>query len=122
MWTFFRNREKIYLGCCFGVCLLLFFLFFLSLGSVCGVDEGIADDVMAVQSMGIPIIQEFAPGEIIGSEGHVTAMKFNGRDNESELTMKADQVVFAIGQAACDTTKDIKAGGKVFTGGDMVNG
>ena len=24
-------------------------------------------------------------------------------------------------QAACDTTKDIKAGGKVFTGGDMVN-
>lgn len=32
-------------------------------------------------------------------------MKFNGRDNESELTMKADQVVFAIGQAACDTTK-----------------
>ena len=27
-----------------------------------------------------------------------------------------------IGQAACDTTKDIKAGGKVFTGGDMVNG
>ena len=53
--------------------------------------------------------------EIIGSKGHVTAMKFNGRDNESELTMKADQVVFAIGQAACDTTKDIKAGGKVFT-------
>ena len=80
------------------------------------------DEVMAVQSMGIPIIQEFAPGEIIGSKGHVTAMKFNGRDNESELTMKADQVVFAIGQAACDTTKDIKAGGKVFTGGDMVNG
>ena len=77
---------------------------------------------MAVQSMGIPIIQEFAPGEIIGSKGHVTAMKFNGRDNESELTMKADQVVFAIGQAACDTTNDIKAGGKVFTGGDMVNG
>lgn len=53
---------------------------------------------MAVQSMGIPIIQEFAPGEIIGSKGHVTAMKFNGRDNESELTMKADQVVFAIGR------------------------
>ena len=32
------------------------------------------DEVMAVQSMGIPIIQEFAPGEIIGSKGHVTAM------------------------------------------------
>ena len=30
------------------------------------------------------------------------------------------KVVFAIGQAACDTTKDIKAGGKVFTDGDMV--
>ena len=46
------------------------------------------DEVMAVQGMGIPIIQEFAPGEIIGSKGHVTAMKFNGRDNESELIMK----------------------------------
>ena len=32
-------------------------------------------------------------------------MKFNGRDNESELTMKADQVVFAIGQAACITKR-----------------
>lgn len=36
----------------FGVCLLLFFLFFLSLGSVCGVDEGIADDVAIVDEIG----------------------------------------------------------------------
>lgn len=36
----------------FGVCLLLFFLFFLSLGSVCGVDGGIADDVAIVDEIG----------------------------------------------------------------------
>ena len=80
------------------------------------------DEVASVQGMGIPIIQEFAPAEIIGENGRVSFMKFKGLDNESELTMKADQVVFAIGQTAGDTTKDITAGGKVFTGGDMVNG
>lgn len=36
----------------FGVCLLLFFLFFLSLGSVCGVDGDIADDVAIVDEIG----------------------------------------------------------------------
>jgi dihydropyrimidine dehydrogenase (NAD+) subunit PreT len=88
------------------------------------VEEAPADiaEVSAVQAMGIPIIQEFAPAEILGENGHVTAMKFAGRDGESELTMKADQVVFAIGQTADDTTADITESDKVFTGGDMVNG
>lgn len=79
------------------------------------------DEVTSVQSMGIPIIQEFAPAEIVGENGHVTSMKFNGRDNESSLTMKADQIVFAIGQTADDSTKDITAGKNLFTGGDMTN-
>ena len=72
--------------------------------------------------MGIPIIQEFAPAEIVGEEGHVTAMKFAGRDGESGLTMKTDQVVLAIGQAIGDDVAAITAGENVFTGGDMVNG
>ena len=36
--------------------------------------------------------------------------------------MKADQIVFAIGQTADDSTKDITAGKNLFTGGDMTNG
>lgn len=80
------------------------------------------DEVSFVQSMGIPIIQEFAPAEIVGENGHVAAMKFAGRDGESDLTMKTDQVVLAIGQAIGDDVAGITAGENVFTGGDMVNG
>ena len=80
------------------------------------------DEVSFVQSMGIPIVQEFAPAEIVGEDGHVTAMRFEGRDGESGLTMKTDQVVLAIGQAVGDDVADIAAGENVFTGGDMVNG
>lgn len=80
------------------------------------------DEVSFVQSMGIPIVQEFAPAEIVGENGHVTAMRFEGRDGESGLTMKTDQVVLAIGQAVGDDVADIAAGENVFTGGDMVNG
>ena len=80
------------------------------------------DEVSFVQSMGIPIIQEFAPAEIVGENGHVTAMRFEGRDGESGLTMKTDQVVLAIGQVVGDDVAGIADGDNVFTGGDMVNG
>lgn len=80
------------------------------------------DEVTAVQGMGIPIIQEFAPAEILGKDGWVSAMRFRGRDDESELVLKAGQVVFAVGQAEDESTKGITAGGNVFTGGDRTNG
>lgn len=79
-------------------------------------------EVEAVQKMGIPIITEFAPCEIIGENGKVTGMKFTGRDGYSELTVKADKVVFAIGQALDESLANVKANDKVFTGGDFVNG
>ena len=49
-------------------------------------------------------------------------MRFEGRDGESGLTMKTDQVVLAIGQVVGDDVAGIADGDNVFTGGDMVNG
>lgn len=54
-------------------------------------------------SLGISITTNFAPVEVIGS-GKVEAMKFRGRDNESEAKIAVDTVIFAIGQGADDMT------------------
>ena len=79
-----------------------------------------------------------APSEVLGSK-NVEGMTFKGRDGVSELKLKADAVVFAIGQKPEDmaaiagvkvTEKgNIKAGkcgktnlAKVFAAGDIVNG
>lgn len=80
------------------------------------------DEVLLVESMGIPIIQEFAPESLSGKDGCLQAVDFKGRDGESALSLKAGMAVFAVGQAEDESTKDIKAGGKVFSGGDRTNG
>ena len=88
--------------------------------------------------LGIGITTNMAPAEVLGGK-EVERMRFKGRDGESELTRKADAVVFAIGQKAEDMTKIagvkvtekgmIKAGSsgktnlaRVFAAGDIVNG
>lgn len=50
-------------------------------------------------SLGISITTNFAPAEVIGSE-KVEAMRFKGRDGESEAKVAVDTVIFAIGQGA----------------------
>lgn len=88
--------------------------------------------------LGIGITTNMAPSEVLGSK-NVEGMTFKGRDGVSELKLKADAVVFAIGQKPEDmaaiagvkvTEKgNIKAGkcgktnlAKVFAAGDIVNG
>ncbi len=80
------------------------------------------DEVKLVQSMGIPMFTQFAPAEIVGKDGKVAFFKTAGRDGESELTLKADMVVFAIGQALDAEYADADLGDGVFVGGDMANG
>lgn len=93
-------------------------------------------------SLGISFTSNFAPAEVIGT-GKVEAMKFTGRDNESEAKVAVDTVIFAIGQGAedmaslapfalnekglivvddgCKTSVDgIFAGGDVVLGGKTV--
>jgi len=55
-----------------------------------------------VQSIGVTFAINFTPAEILGKEGKVVAIKGAGTDGESCIQLKADQVVFAIGQAAED--------------------
>lgn len=80
------------------------------------------DEVTAVQNMGVPIITQFAPEEIIGEGGCVTGFKAKGRDGYSELLLKADRVVFAIGQSLDETYEGVKEGDGIFLGGDMAHG
>lgn len=79
-------------------------------------------EVNFVQGMGIPIIQEFAPAEIIGENGKVVGMRFTGRDGYSQMTVKADKVVFAIGQAVEESLANVKESDGIFMGGDFSNG
>lgn len=89
------------------------------------------------QALGVGFALQFRPVEIIGENGKVAAFKAIGTDGVSSLTLKADQVILAVGQecgsaglsAAARTEKNliIAENGAtnvpgIFAGGDIVNG
>ena len=80
------------------------------------------EEVQSVQKMGIPIFTQFAPEEILGENGTVTGLKAAGRDGYSSLTLKADQIVFAIGQEQTDAFAGLRQEQGLFMGGDMLYG
>lgn len=99
------------------------------------------EEVKYAQSLGINFAYTFKPGEILGNEGKVIAIKGEGRDGESMIQLKADQIIFAIGQQPDDMAQiaDIKLNDKklvvadeekdcktsvpyIFAAGDIVNG
>ena len=94
-----------------------------------------------IQEMGVSMICEMAPAEILGEGGKVVGMRFESRDGYSDLKLKADKVVFAIGQALEDAVTGLPLTDKgliapcadacgcgctsvegVFAAGDAVNG
>lgn len=96
------------------------------------------DEIQYAISLGVTITTNFAPAELIGDK-HVEIVMFNGRDGVSGAKVKADTVVFAIGQEADEIEKiaavkladkgtiAAKANGKtniagIFAAGDVVNG
>lgn len=80
------------------------------------------EEVTTVQNMGVPIFTQFAPAEILGENGKVAALKAVGRDGYSSLVLKADQIVFAIGQEQTEEYAGLKAEDGVYLGGDMLYG
>lgn len=89
-------------------------------------------------NLGIGLTTNMAPAEVLGKD-KVEAVAFNGRDGVSGLKVKADAVVFAIGQKPenmesmaglkINEKGYVKAGkngktnlAKVFAAGDIVNG
>jgi dihydropyrimidine dehydrogenase (NAD+) subunit PreT len=104
------------------------------------IEEAPADmkELKYALKLGIGMTTNMAPAEVLGGE-KVEGMAFNGRDGVSGLKLKADAVVFAIGQKPEDMTAiagvkvtekgTVKASGsgktnlaKVFAAGDIVNG
>ncbi len=97
-------------------------------------------EIEYVQSLGINIFSKFRPKEVVGENGKVLGLIAEGTDDYSELKMKADTIVFAIGQAPEDvkavagveliSTGCIKADPEkgatnaegIFAAGDIVNG
>jgi dihydropyrimidine dehydrogenase (NAD+) subunit PreT len=97
-------------------------------------------EIAHVQSIGVDLNTTFVPAEIIGKDGKVVAFKAVGKDEESVLQLKADKVVFAIGQEVedIDFVSEIKVNDKklvmieeatcrtnienVFAAGDVTNG
>ena len=80
------------------------------------------EELEFVHALGIPIITEFAPKEIMGENGRVTGMSFTGRDGSSGLFLKAEKVIFAIGQEKQDAFDGISPAKGIFSGGDYTNG
>ena len=93
-------------------------------------------ELLRVKQMGISMVTEMVPVEILNEGNKVVGMRFEGRDSYSELKIKASEVVFAVGQtlgaigSVVPTEKGLIAvnkGGQtlvagVFAAGDAVNG
>lgn len=93
-----------------------------------------------VQSIGITFATNFKPVAVVGKDGKAVAIKGEGADGESMIQLKADQIVFAIGQDAEDVKEfaDLVVNQKkllvvdentfrtnianIFAAGDIVNG
>lgn len=107
------------------------------------IEEAPADiaEIEYVQSLGISIITKYAPKEILEDDGKVAGLIAAGTDDFSELKLKADMIVFAIGQEAedmrkivpaielnengtisCDIAKGFTNIEGIFAAGDIVNG
>jgi dihydropyrimidine dehydrogenase (NAD+) subunit PreT len=68
------------------------------------IEEAPADiaELEYVQALGISIFTKFKPEEITGENGKVTGLIASGTDGYSQLKLKADTIVFAVGQEAED--------------------
>lgn len=80
------------------------------------------DEISMIQAMGISMITEFTPVETIEEEGKLKKIKFESRDKISNMELKADRMIFAIGQKRAKDFKDFKVEDKVFASGDIANG
>lgn len=81
-----------------------------------------------IQLEGVNFISNFIPEEILVNEKKAEYVIFKGRDGLSQLKIKADLVVYAVGQTIdenyisdLEELKTMENDG-IFVGGDLVNG
>ncbi len=65
-------------------------------------------EVRHVSELGVNFFYGFKPEEIIGEDGKVSSLKAVGFKDDSKLELKADKVVFAIGQVAEDSSEIVE--------------
>lgn len=78
------------------------------------------EEIKTVQAMGISMITEFSPIETIGKD-KLEAVKFESRDKISNMELKADRLIYAIGQKRSEDYKNFKNSDKIFSSGDIDN-
>lgn len=74
------------------------------------------------QGMGIPIYTEFTPKAILGEDNKAIALVCKSRDGYSEMKLKADHIIFAIGQEPYEEYKNYTLEDGLFAAGDFTNG
>lgn len=74
-----------------------------------------------VISLGVPVMPAFMPTEVVGKD-KVEGVQLLSMDKASNLYLKADTVVFAVGQRVSDDYQDLPKGEGFFVGGDLANG
>jgi len=79
------------------------------------------DELDIVQKMGVSIITPFRPEKTISEGGKLVGLNFKSRDEYSELNIKADTLVVAIGQEVSSEFKDFEVEDGVFASGDLIN-
>ncbi|WP_315167423.1 FAD-dependent oxidoreductase [Metaclostridioides mangenotii] len=79
------------------------------------------DELDIVQKMGVSIITPFRPEKTISEGGKLVGLNFKSRDEYSELNLKADTLVVAIGQEVSMEFKDFEVEDGVFASGDLIN-
>lgn len=78
-----------------------------------------AAEINTVQKMGISIVAPFAPEKTIAEDGNLVGISFKSRDNFSELNMKADTMIIAVGQEVAADFNDFKPSEGIFASGDF---
>jgi len=79
------------------------------------------DELDIVQKMGVSIITPFRPEKTISEGGKLVGLNFKSRDEYSELNLKADTLVVAIGQEVSSEFKGFEVEDGVFASGDLIN-
>ncbi|MDD3050999.1 MAG: FAD-dependent oxidoreductase [Candidatus Cloacimonetes bacterium] len=88
----------------------------------------------SIQLKGINFISNFSPNEIVSKDNKVKYLIATGRDNVSLLKLRADVIIYAIGQTVernfdedTEFVEELMQGNDltnrgIFAGGDLING
>lgn len=81
------------------------------------------EELEYVQRMGVTVVTKYQPQRVIGTN-MVEGVLSTHQDGYSELKLKAEQVILAVGQVKREDGLPavVAANGKIFAAGDVVNG